>query len=246
MKKIYILLGMTFAVTTVWSQKTWDGGAGTSNWQTANNWNPNGVPTATDVVDLSNGSSLSITNINNGATIARLIINSGTVTLAGFSGPTTLNIAGDGTATDDLIIASGATFVHNGALETLTMGVDATADISGTYTSSGAFNLSNTGVLVTVSSTGIFDNRVSTITGATSTNLLFNGGRYMHGVNGGVVPAATWNTGSIAEVVGMTTTCPTGLDQVFANVLFTSNISGGNVTLPTDLTCTEDFTFNCT
>lgn len=54
-------------------QKTWDGEAGTNNWGDANNWNPNGVPTATQTVTI--GQSVSI-DVNVNAVCASLTINS--------------------------------------------------------------------------------------------------------------------------------------------------------------------------
>lgn len=39
----------------VYSQKTWDGGAGTTNWADANNWSPNGVPSAGQDVVIGSG-----------------------------------------------------------------------------------------------------------------------------------------------------------------------------------------------
>ncbi|WP_341228297.1 hypothetical protein [uncultured Arcticibacterium sp.] len=36
--------------------KTWDGGAGTNNWEDANNWNPNGVPSILNDVEIDNDS----------------------------------------------------------------------------------------------------------------------------------------------------------------------------------------------
>ncbi len=42
------------------TQKTWDGGAGTNNWGDANNWNPNGVPVASDFVSLTGANTIDI------------------------------------------------------------------------------------------------------------------------------------------------------------------------------------------
>ena len=35
-----------------WAQVTWDGGGGDLNWDTNNNWNPNGVPADTDDITI--------------------------------------------------------------------------------------------------------------------------------------------------------------------------------------------------
>lgn len=51
--------------------KTWDGGAGTYNWGDAANWNTDGVPTASDDVDLTGSSNI---NINVAATTKNLLL----------------------------------------------------------------------------------------------------------------------------------------------------------------------------
>src|ERR1035437_11165377 len=53
------------------SQSTWDGGAGTNNWGDANNWNPNGVPTAATSVTLDN---ITTVVVNVPATCLNLVI----------------------------------------------------------------------------------------------------------------------------------------------------------------------------
>jgi len=58
--------------------KTWDGGAGTSNWNDANNWAPDGVPTNLDPVTLAanrtNNANLSVTVNDTNAVCASLQI----------------------------------------------------------------------------------------------------------------------------------------------------------------------------
>ncbi|WP_028526845.1 T9SS type A sorting domain-containing protein [Runella limosa] len=47
----FLLLGMSISQPLL-AQKIWTGGAGTADWNTANNWNPVGVPTVTDEVEI--------------------------------------------------------------------------------------------------------------------------------------------------------------------------------------------------
>jgi autotransporter-associated beta strand protein len=56
--------------------KTWDGGAGTTNWADANNWNPNGLPTSSDAVWLDNSGTNPLPQINTlaGADAATLAV----------------------------------------------------------------------------------------------------------------------------------------------------------------------------
>lgn len=58
-----LAIALSLAVSGAWGQKTWDGGAGTNNWGDANNWNPNGVPLATDDVVISRNANTTI-NVN--------------------------------------------------------------------------------------------------------------------------------------------------------------------------------------
>ena len=54
---LFLLLVSSFQLM---GQKTWDGGAGTNNWGDANNWNPNGVPTAGQTVTISRNGSYTV------------------------------------------------------------------------------------------------------------------------------------------------------------------------------------------
>jgi len=48
---------------------TWDGGGANANWSTANNWNPNGAPTAGTITDYIFGGTTRTTNTADGATL---------------------------------------------------------------------------------------------------------------------------------------------------------------------------------
>ena len=63
--------------------KTWDGGAGTSNWGDAANWNTDGVPTSTNDVDLTGADTI---NINVAAVANNLTLNNAGLTLTVNSG----------------------------------------------------------------------------------------------------------------------------------------------------------------
>ncbi len=67
------------------SGKTWDGGALTNNWGDAANWNPDGVPSPTDNIDLLGANTI---NINVAATADNLTLNNASLMLTvqtGFS-----------------------------------------------------------------------------------------------------------------------------------------------------------------
>lgn len=76
--------------------KTWDGGAGTNNWNDANNWNPNGVPSSSDDVELTGANTI---NINTSAACNNLTLNNASLTVTIQSGQS-LSVAGDLTLTN--------------------------------------------------------------------------------------------------------------------------------------------------
>ena len=87
-----LMLNFLFAEIAM-GQKTWDGGASTTSWNDANNWNPNGVPASTDAVILISGTTV---NVNANASCASISFpnnNSNSVSLNINSG-ITLNVSG--------------------------------------------------------------------------------------------------------------------------------------------------------
>ena len=102
------LLFFTLTYLTTSAQKTWDGGAGTNNWNDANNWNPNGVPTSTDNVTIGNGFNVVL---NTSTTIASLAVGggiSGQLTIGNNNTNRTL------TVTANVSVNSGATITSTG------------------------------------------------------------------------------------------------------------------------------------
>jgi hypothetical protein len=74
---------------------------------------------------------------------------------------------------------------------------------------------------------------VGTVT-PTGTLTVQNTGTYQHNENGGIIPAATWNSGSLCTVTGVTTTAPTaGLNQTFSNFTWNSTGQTAAVAVPT-------------
>jgi hypothetical protein len=71
--------------------KTWDGGAGTSNWGDAANWNVDGVPAATDNVELTGAN---VININVAAVTKNLLLSNSGLILTTNAG-SSLTVSGD-------------------------------------------------------------------------------------------------------------------------------------------------------
>ncbi|GJQ20529.1 MAG: hypothetical protein HBSIN02_08840 [Bacteroidia bacterium] len=96
--------------------KTWDGGAGTANWSDANNWNPNGVPTSSNNVNLTGAATI---DVDVDANVNSITLNNSALLLTIRSGNTL-------TAAGDFLLAAG---VMN--TETTFPAVTGTVTISG-------------------------------------------------------------------------------------------------------------------
>jgi uncharacterized protein with beta-barrel porin domain len=100
------------SIGSVSGQKTWDRGANTNNWEDGNNWNPNGIPLASETVTIGNNFTVVI---NSAAVCSSLTISGGNqITSVTISGSNFLNVtnaitinAGTGTG-DNKFIAVGA------------------------------------------------------------------------------------------------------------------------------------------
>jgi hypothetical protein len=116
----------------------------------------------------------------------------------------TVNIASAVSSDQVVVEAGGQVTVASGVTWTIVNGTGTDLTISGTVDNSGTITLS----------TG-------------SDAAAQSGGKYRHTQNSGTIPTATWNSGSICEVSGVTTTAPGGLGQTFAH--FTWNCPGQSV-----------------
>ncbi len=86
----------------------------------------------------------------------------------------------------------------------------------------------------------ITNNTGGTVTGTAAT-LVFNAGStFNHALNGGVVPTATWNAGSLLNITGITTTTATGFSgQTFGKL--TWNCTGQTAALSMAIAATTTF-----
>ena len=111
----------------------WDGGAGTSNWNDANNWNPNILPNSLDNVTINTGTSISITNA---ASSRNLILNSPGLVLTIQAG-NSLIVEDKVTLTDGILNINGGTLILNGTIASTG---------SGTFTGSTSSSLTIGGI----------------------------------------------------------------------------------------------------
>lgn len=209
--------------------------AGGGSWTTASNWTPNRTtPAANDILVIANGGTKTITDVPT-QTIGRLQVSGNTnVTLThAATSARTLTISNATTALD-ITGGSTLTLIGNGGggTRTLTLnfsGAGNNASVAGNLivstTQPGVYDATNSNTNIT----GTLTNSGGTIT-STAANLSFaSGGTYIHGVNGGTIPTATWNANSNCTITGITNTAPGGLTQSFGN--FTWNCAGHSATI---------------
>ncbi|AYQ33216.1 T9SS type A sorting domain-containing protein [Runella sp. SP2] len=108
-----LLLGLGLS-QPLWAQKIWTGAAGTSDWNTASNWSPTGVPTATDdlIIPAVSSPRLYPTIITTDATAKSVVLNSNTFLTIANTGKLTLNGTGSGGKSIDNL----GTIENNGQL----------------------------------------------------------------------------------------------------------------------------------
>lgn len=68
--------------------------------------------------------------------------------------------------------------------------------------------------------------------GVGATMAVSAGGTYIHGVDGGTVPTATWDSASTLRVAGMAVAAPAGLNQAFGDIIWDCSDQTVDATLP--------------
>ncbi len=166
-----------------------------SNWQVANNPSFTGATTAT--VAPNNANSYGIW-IRSGHTITV-----GTTVWA-----------------DDLTIDNGGTLtIGGGGNFTLANGTAATD-----FTNDGTFNINNT-TTIQSGSVNVNNNLITATVSPSSFGAITHNGSavYNHAVDGGTIPASTWNSGSLLRITALNTTSSVGgFNQTFHHIEFNS------------------------
>jgi hypothetical protein len=117
--------------------KTWDGGAGTSNWGDAANWNTNGVPTVNDNVELTGPYTI---NINVPAVTKNLLLSNPALVLSTVTG-NTLSVAGDLTLASGTLNLAGAFPTATGIMDFTGGTVGFTGSVTQTISAYNYYNL---------------------------------------------------------------------------------------------------------
>lgn len=224
-KKFFLLVMLFFLSSFTFAQTiyTWKG-AGGADWTISSNWTPSrNIPATNDILLFNDGRTISISNIPT-QTIGRLMVTGNTNLSLQTNSVQTLSVNGP-TATSNIVIESGSTLQlsstgANKITLTYTTTTGQLADISGSLiinantNSDNTFNTNVVSANSIVSSTGEIINNGGIVTGAAPTGLRFsNGSEYRHNMNGGIIPTATWEASSLANIIGIITTSPTGLNN---------------------------------
>lgn len=244
MKQLIIVLVLVTGLLPGYSQTTytWNQTAG-GNWATAANWTPSRTsPATTDILVINNGGTQSITNVTT-QTIGRLVVGGSTnLTLTPNGGARTLTISNTGLA---LQVQSGSTLTLNGqsggGTRSLTIRFTGTGNIvqvNGTLSLNIVSNdpgiLNTTNSAVNVSGTLIKNG--GTLTSTSGTLSFAGGSEYLHQVDGGAIATATWNTGSLCRISGVSTNVPAGLNQAFSHFTWDASSQAADIFLNGQLT----------
>jgi hypothetical protein len=227
-KFCFVIISVLLSANIAAATKTWTGA--TSNmWNTSSNWNPSGVPGAGDDVVIN--SSVNI-NVNASPTINSLVVNGNASVVLSASGNNNRTITIDNTGSS---IGLGSTLTLQGQstttryLEVVFTGTNRTMLIEGVLKlnavgGGGRYNATNT--LTTVSGTiendGSGGGTAGTITSTTSNLFFMSGGKYLHNLDGGTIPTATWNSNSNCNITGVTSNAPGNVNQTFGNFTWDS------------------------
>ena len=133
---------------TVYTYKTWDGGAGTNNWGDANNWSPDGVPIASDNINLTGANVINIDVIN--AAANNLVLNNAGLVL-------TVNQGNSLAINGNLSITAGIMSTVTGLTGAITVANNITVAAAGSLTINTTLRIggsvTNTGVLTATNGT---------------------------------------------------------------------------------------------
>ncbi len=239
MKKLYFLLMMVLAVATAWSQttRTWNGGSGA--WNVPGNWSTGVIPQAGDRILFNDGSAGTITNVPT-LSVSDITISNATEITFQHTSAATLTIT-NGNSTDLNIDANSILTIGNNVNVTLANNAEASIAGKMIINSGRTFNTDGSGnpnqrPTTKVTSTGSIQNN-GTVVSTNSARLSFAGGaKYIHTLNGGTVPTASWDIASLCDIAGMSSNYPDGMDQGFGNIIFSSTLTG-NVEMSENLNC---------
>ena len=131
---------------------------------------------------------------------------------------------------------------------TVTVAANVTTDET-TVNSGGTLSISSTYTLTVANGSGTDLTIDGTLTNAgtvTTTGTVTVAGTYNHTRDGGVIPTATWSSGSTCNVTGITSTACTGLNQNFHHVIWNCTSQATDVNMNVSPTWSGNFTISST
>jgi hypothetical protein len=207
----------------------------TSTWETYNgtSWVAAGsTPTNTSgAIEIQSGYTVTITA---SVTADELTIDAGASVVVNTGKTLTIN---NGTGTD--LTVDGSLTVSGNLVNN-----SSTTVLSGTITvNSGASHTIASGT-VTINNGGYYDRKDNSVTTSAGIWTINSGGTYAHDLNGDNIIQATWNSGSLCLVNGITTTKPGNLNQSFYDLTWNCTTQSSVILLAGKITSvTHDLTF---
>ncbi|TAE41383.1 MAG: hypothetical protein EAY79_01310 [Runella slithyformis] len=254
MKKLtYLLLALMISQSAFAQNKFWTGTTN-SDWNTASNWSPSGVPTSSDDVYL-NGGTNSITISSGTITVKSIQLRGSGRTLTVNSGAT-LRLIGDTGAYAVLLMADASSLVNNGTVALETSGGGA---ITGwmlpspttTFTNSGTLRINTTFPTAIemgheLNNTGGTTGTTAIINNACGKIILVSGDFILH-----ATPTTTVTNAGLIQIAAGTAAAGTITNQngsVFISGSVGSPITNnnGSVTINNNATNTSIFTYTGT
>jgi hypothetical protein len=200
------------SVTYTWLKT--DGG--TYDFNDGNNWSPSrSAADARDILSFSSGGSSVVINTPTQTVSSMIFSNNTSAIMRGTISDTLAFIKNAGA----LNIASGSELSIDTNLTIAFSGTNVISSISGSLNILyGSYNALNSNTVI--SGTGIVNN-YNTFVNANTTNTIFqSGSKYIHMMNNGVVPSATYNSGSFIIVRGITSAMPSSFPQNVGNLIW--------------------------
>jgi Secretion system C-terminal sorting domain len=241
MRRIFTLT-IICLICTLSSQavlKIWIGGS--SNWNTAGNWNPSGVPTFNDTALFNTNVTV---DVDIAPSLAALQVKSNATVIFAAAVNRTISIGNGGTPVESLLIESGSTLTLGSGsgvtIQTYGNAVTNTANVYGTLIlgqgnsvwAAALFSSSFSNCTSTVYGTVTVaaNNTGSVITGTAASNLKFVNGSLVTWLrNGGAVPGADYQNGSIINITGVTSSNTTFNTSSNFNGLVSWNCTGQTI-----------------
>ncbi len=221
-----MLVVVTFTGIKGQGTYTWQGANG-ADWTVSTNWNPTRtIIHQNDILQFNDGTTKSITNVAGGSIIGFKVTNNTHITLQS-SSAVTISI-NDKDSNYEFVIENGSSLTLASSVNLRLYGSGAQANISGSLIINSGVSYSTTRLSVKTTVSGSIINYGSLDCSYLS-NLEFQAGsEYRHAVNGNPIPTAVWNSLSLCNITGVTTTSLTNsLHQDFGNL--TWNCTGQTV-----------------